>query len=195
MTSSNISGLRTLSGWLLASTAVLTPNLAHANEWYNAVKQGSGFADFRLRYEAVDQDNALEDAEALTLRSLVGYSSGEHNGWSFTAELEDVRVVAGIDDYAVPPTGFNTGIYSVIADPETSELHQGFIQYKTQTLTIKAGRQVIALDSQRFIGHVGWRQNWQTFDALSANYQNEQQMTEYLTTNGFNESTISEIIA
>ena len=28
-----------------------------------------------------------------------------------------------------------------------------------------------------------------------ANYQNEQQMTEYLTNNGFDESTISEIIA
>ena len=28
-----------------------------------------------------------------------------------------------------------------------------------------------------------------------ANYQNEQQMTEYLTDNGFDESTISEIIA
>ncbi|AXR07010.1 alginate export family protein [Salinimonas sediminis] len=165
--------LRALPGILLASTAVLAHSPAVAADWYEAMKQGTGFADFRLRYEAVDQDNALQDADALTLRTLVGYSSQEHNGWSFTAELEDVRAVAGIDDYAVPPTGYNTGLYSVIADPESTELHQGFIQYKTKALTVKAGRQVIALDGQRFIGHVGWRQNWQTFDALSAHYQQE----------------------
>lgn len=29
----------------------------------------------------------------------------------------------------------------------------------------KIGRQVITVDNHRFVGHVGWRQNNQTFDA------------------------------
>ena len=32
-------------------------------------------------------------------------------------------------------------------------------------LTAKLGRQVLTLDDHRFVGHVGWRQDRQTFDA------------------------------
>jgi len=75
----------------------------------------------RLRYESVDQDNAAADAEALTLRSRLGYTTGEYKGFSATMEGEDVRIVGGVDDYTVGPTGFNSGVYSVIADPETTD--------------------------------------------------------------------------
>ncbi len=34
----------------------------------------------------------------------------------------------------------------------------------------KLGRHVITLDNHRFLGHVGWRQDRQTFDAFTANY-------------------------
>jgi len=77
--------------------------------------------------------------------------------------------VAGIDDFSVPPIGFNPGS-SIIADPETTELDQGYIQYKNSLVTARFGAQVIALDNQRFIGHVGWRQDRVTFDAISATF-------------------------
>ena len=38
------------------------------------------------------------------------------------------------------------------------------------TCLTKVGRQVITLDDHRFVGHVGWRQDRQTFDAVSAKY-------------------------
>jgi hypothetical protein len=34
-------------------------------------------------------------------------------------------------------------------------------------LSGKIGRQVITMDNHRFVGHVGWRQDRQTFDALT----------------------------
>lgn len=143
---------------------------AMAADWYDAMKQSTATADFRVRYEGVDQDNALKDASALTLRTLVGVTTGSYNGFSVTAEMEDVRIAFDQGEYSVPPTGFKPGEYSVVADPETTELHQGFVQYKNENLTLKAGRQIIALDGHRFVGHVGWRQDWQTFDAVSAKY-------------------------
>ena len=84
-----------------------------------------------------------------------------------TAELENA--VAIMND-------FNNTLgervkYSVVADPEHTELDQAYIQYKTNKLIGKIGRQVITMNNHRFIGHVGWRQDRQTFDGLTLGYQ------------------------
>ncbi|WP_189402662.1 alginate export family protein [Arenicella chitinivorans] len=125
---------------------------------------GKFFGDFRLRYETVDQDNALRDADALTLRSRLGYKSPTWSGFSAQVEVEDSTSL--IDDFSVPPAGVKTGQYSVIADPEVTEIDQAFVQYSNNIVTTKLGRQVFTLDGHRFIGHVGWRQDRQTFDGV-----------------------------
>lgn len=125
----------------------------------DALTSGTAYGDFRLRYETVTQDNELKDASALTLRSRIGYNTGSVSNFSAGIEFEDSRVVAGFDSYG--------GDYSVIADPETTELDQLFVKYQTDTVTSKLGRQVITLDNHRHVGHVGWRQDRQTFDALT----------------------------
>ena len=130
-----------------------------------AITSGKAYGDVRLRYESVDQDNALKDASALTIRSRFGYTTGELSGLSAGLEFEDSRTVLGVDEYN-NAIGRNAGVYSVVADPETTELDQGYLKYKRSGVTATAGRQVIALDNQRFVGHVGWRQDRQTFDGL-----------------------------
>lgn len=151
---------------VVAGSAFSTQALASADEITKALTSGTVYGDFRLRYENVEQDNTAKDANALTLRSMVGYNTGSYEGFSATLEFEDSRVVAGQDKYAPETSG-----YSVIADPETTELDQGYLQYKNDDLTVKFGRQVLTLDNHRFVGHVGWRQDRQTFDALSVNYK------------------------
>ncbi len=123
---------------------------------------------FRLRYENVEQDdNALKDADALTLSSRLSYTTRTVNGFSAMVEVKDVRTVAGVDSYSVGPTGFKPGRYSVIADPETTEVDQAYLQYGNDLFTAKLGRQLIIYDNHRFLGHVGWRQDRQTFDAVT----------------------------
>ncbi|MDB2330264.1 alginate export family protein [Alteromonas sp.] len=153
----------------LGITAALSP-MAQAADWYDALSDIKASADFYLRYEGASQDNALKDANGLTLRTFAGIESGEYNGFSFKVEMEDSRIVLGQGDYTVGPTGYNLGEYSVIADPETTELDQAYVQYRTDKLKVKLGRQVIALDTHRFIGSVAWRQDRQTFDGISVNY-------------------------
>lgn len=154
----------------LCIAAGLSP-LAQAADWYDALSDLKASADFYLRYEGASQDNALSDANALTLRTFAGIESGEYNGFSFKVEMEDSRIVLGQGDYTVGPTGYNVGEYSVIADPETTELDQAYIQYRSNNVKVKVGRQVIALDTHRFIGSVAWRQDRQTFDGISVNYK------------------------
>ncbi|MFT5541125.1 MAG: hypothetical protein ACI97K_000788 [Glaciecola sp.] len=155
------------SSLLLASVS----NVALAEDsFYKALSSGKASADFNLRYEDVSQDNAVKDASAFTLRTRLSYTSADLDGWSVTLGIEDSRIVLGQGGYTVGPTGYNLGEYSVIADPEVTEVDQAFVQYKKDNLTLKFGRQVIALDGHRHVGHVGWRQDRQTFDAATAIY-------------------------
>ncbi|WP_394173509.1 alginate export family protein [Thalassotalea litorea] len=136
---------------------------------------GSAKVDFRLRHESVSQDNALKDADALTLRTTLTYTTPSVGNFSGVVEFEDSRVVFGMDDYN-NTLGMNTD-YSVIADPETTELDQGFVQYSNAGFNAKVGRQVITLDNHRFVGHVGWRQDKQTFDAATLAYSGIDDLT------------------
>ena len=164
--------LKTLGFSFSALTLSLCSSFSFAADGVaKAFEEGKAKVDFRLRYEAVDQENALADADALTLRTRLNYTTGTANGFSAVIEFEDVRSVLGVDDYSVPPSGVNPGVYSVIADPESTELDQAYIQYTNGQTTAKMGRQVIALDNQRFVGHVGWRQDRQVFDAIGVKHK------------------------
>ncbi|MFT7682828.1 MAG: hypothetical protein ACI935_002306 [Moritella dasanensis] len=142
--------------------------LVQADGFAEAITGGDTTLDANLRYESVSQDNGLKDANALTLRTRLNYTTADYNGAVGVIEFEDSRVVAGVDDYN-NTLGKNTD-HSVIADPETTELDQAYLQYKYAGLTAKGGRQVMTLDNQRFVGDVGWRQDRQTFDALHLSY-------------------------
>lgn len=127
---------------------------------------GTASVDFRLRYEAVDQDNALKDASALTLRTKANFKTKVSNGFYGFVEVENS--LALVDDYN-NTNGDGVG-YSVVADPETTEVDQAYVGYKADKVDVKVGRQVITMDNHRFVGHVGWRQDKQTFDAITATY-------------------------
>jgi len=135
----------------------------------DAFINGTTKTNLNLRYENVDQDNPLKTADALTLRTRLTYTTGSLQGFSSLVEFEDSRVVLGIDEYN-NTLGKNTD-HSVIADPETTELDQFLLQYNQNSFVAKVGRQVITMDNHRFVGHVGWRQDRQTFDGITFSHQ------------------------
>ncbi len=130
--------------------------------------------DIRARYEFADVDgvgpsgSALGNSHAFTIRERLGLKTQAWNG--FSAFLEGEFSQAVIDDYnggAGPTADPFDPKNSAIFDPETNELNQGYVQYEGFETTVKAGRQRIIYDNAAFIGNVGWRQNEQTYDALS----------------------------
>lgn len=133
--------------------ASFTPLAMSADTITEALQASKAFGDFRLRYE--DVESGTTSSDGLTLRSRFGFKTGSYAGFSALVEAEDVRDVGGIDD--------ENGL---IPDPEVTEIDQAFLQYAAGDFTAKLGRQVITLDGHRFIGHVGFRQDRQTFDAV-----------------------------
>lgn len=132
----------------------------------DAISQGKASLNVRLRYETARQDNTLDDAEALTLRTRLGYRTAAYLG--LTAYIEAQNTTALIDDYGFPGgTGAQAPANtSVIADPELTDVSQAWLAFTHEKTTATVGRQNLVLDNARFIGNVAWRQNYQTFDAV-----------------------------
>lgn len=150
------------------SSLVCSVPSVSAKTFTESMQQGSVVkVNFRTRFEDVSEDG-LKDSDALTTRSRLSYQSGAWNGFGFSAEFDDVTELTNDVDYRTAPTGdANNPGTAVIADPEGTEVNQGFISYTNFNNQVKYGRQRLILDNARFVGNVGWRQNEQTYDGVS----------------------------
>lgn len=130
--------------------------------------------DARLRYEMVDMDGFADPAQALTLRTRLGFDSGEMDGFRFLIEAENVLHL--VDDFNSTTNG--NGAYPVVADPEETEINRAQIAYSgIEDTTLTLGRQRVILGDARYVGNVGFRQNEQTFDALRITNQSIENLT------------------
>lgn len=120
--------------------------------------------ELRYRYESVDDDAFARNAEANTVRLRLGYHRLFANGWQLHVDGEHVAALFG-EHYNSTANGKVE--YPVVADPRSSEINQAYVGYADTASNATLGRQRIVLDNQRFFGNSGWRQNEQTFDALS----------------------------
>lgn len=140
---------------------------AGAVTFTEALTGGKPKLDVRLRYENVDQDNALKDADALTVRTRLGYGTQSYMNFNAYVEMENNSAL--VEDYNSGPKGNGKTRYSVVADPDATEVNQAFLGFSgIPDTAVKLGRQRIILDNARFVGNVGWRQMEQTYDALLA---------------------------
>ena len=148
-------------------TFSMTAAAAEQDSFIEALTGGKVSFSARARYEAVEQDNALKDADAFTVRSTLGYETGRLNGFGAFIEFENVTDLGG-DNYNSTTNGETE--YSVVADPDGTEVNQAYLSYQGFDTVAKFGRQQITYRDapfHRYIGNVLWRQNHQTFDALS----------------------------
>lgn len=143
---------------LAALAATLVPSAA-----LTQVADSGVIFDNRIRYEAVEQDG-LEDAHALTVRTRLGWKSPVRSNFQVLVEGEAVGAL--VDDYN--DTIHGPPGQAVVADPETIELNRAQVTWTGLPDTeVTIGRQRLILDNARFVGNVGFRQNEQTFDAVT----------------------------
>ncbi|GIU16164.1 alginate export family protein [Shewanella sp. MBTL60-007] len=146
----------------LASTAVTAETVDPLKKAFiddSAVK-----VQFRLRYEDVDVAN-VDQQNQTTLRTRLNYQTGDLYNLFAVAEVDDVR---------------STDNEPLIGDYKYTQINQGYIGYKGPAETLaKLGRQRILLDNQRFVGGVGFRQNEQTYDAVSVKNTAIEGLTAY----------------
>ena len=125
--------------------------------------------EIRPRYEFVDaSDNGKDDANAFTNRLMLGVHADLLQVEGLSAYLEATNV-AGTGDYwdLSNDTINDKPLYQVVADPDQTRITQAYVDYAFGKTLIRAGRQGVNLDNQRFIGTVNWRQMPQTYDAVA----------------------------
>lgn len=129
-----------------------------------AVTSGKASLELRPRYEYVDQDGLDEEANALTLRTQLGYATAPYKGFTAQLELESVNTL-GDDDFNNTKNG--KPHYPIVLDPEDAEINLASLSYNGfEKSVVTFGRQLVSFDNQRFVGPVGWRQNETSLDAL-----------------------------
>jgi hypothetical protein len=151
----------------------------------DAIKAGKNLTNFRLRYENVSQDgNApgitpaqpLKNANALTLRSLIGWQTAPYNNFSFAAQLINVSKLDSDFNDSTPLSGPlnsasnqpNKLAYAKVVDPDYTGINQLYIDWTgIRDTKLRLGRQQVNLDNVRFIGDIGFRQDMQVFDGAS----------------------------
>ncbi|PPD35068.1 MAG: hypothetical protein CTY19_02915 [Methylomonas sp.] len=159
--------------------ANLTKEIEDALNFYHYGNKGAVKMDLNYRWENVDQDRGAggppgaggpKTANANTARLRLGLLSPTFYGLQAFAEYEGNYAMQ--EDYN--STRNRLSQYSVVADPEASELNQFWFSYNgiPDTL-VKVGRQRIKLDDDRFIGNVGWRQMEMTYDSILFTHKNQ----------------------
>lgn len=122
-----------------------------------------------VRYESFDlytptgnlPDGTDADRDGTSIRVRYGYTTPDFSGFTAMVEGDTLTRLGGEHDTIHPLDDAGDG----------TDLSQAWVQYKDADYgSAKVGRQIYALDDHRFIGHVGWRQNIQVFDAVTANY-------------------------
>ncbi len=159
----SIAAALSLSGLALSTTV-------NADAFTDALTGGKVKMDVRLRYEDVQDDSSAKDADLTTIRTRLGYQTGSVSGFDAYVEMENTTALGDIDAKTAGTNGWGAGnaAYSVIADPEGTELNRYWLGYNGLADTVvRVGRQRIIYDNARFIGNVGWRQNEQTYDSLT----------------------------
>jgi hypothetical protein len=129
-----------------------------------SIGEGALIVNARLRYEFVDQSGISKDADAVTLRTRLGYETPAIAG--FKALIEAENVTALVEDFNSTTNGRTA--YPVVADPQTTAINRAQISWTGRRAEAIVGRQRIVLNNARFVGNVGFRQNEQTFDAVKA---------------------------
>jgi len=144
---------------LVGSLVVSLPALAEG--LFDALANGTPKLELRLSYENSDvKDNGTDAASSMTMRTRVGYKSGNFGNSSLTFQLQDISAL--VRNYSPVRPG-----YDKVADVEGAGVQELYLDSKlNDKFSSRLGRQEIIMRDARLIGNIGWRQHGQSFDAL-----------------------------
>ncbi len=157
----------------LALCAMTAPGLAQETEadtggfalLEDAILGGDFSVRFRYRYHFLDIEGFEDQAFASTLQTLAKFETKPIFGVSLVGEGRNVTHV-GDDLFNDTLNGEVTR--PVIADPDVTEIDQAHIKFQDiiPDTVVTAGRRKIALNNQRFISTLPFRQNSNSFDGV-----------------------------
>ncbi|GAW97202.1 MULTISPECIES: hypothetical protein [Colwellia] len=137
---------------------------------YNVELPGKHELAFRSRYQST-HDDWWQDANAFTTRVKLtsSFTLDDNEQWQLL--LQPNYVFVHNDNYN-SISQFNRK--SVIPDTQGGSLSQGYLAFSSNNnWQIKAGRQSLSYDNERMVGALEYWQTPQSFDAISAQYNDQ----------------------
>ena len=153
-----------------------------------ALRDGNLLLEVRPRYTWVEQDGTSGDAHWASVRTTLGWQTLEYRGFSAVAEAINVSRFDdrnGLDWNRSPGNsdtwsswnawsvqGYPPGYYPLLYDPDTTQFNRLYLDYTGFSHTLlRAGRQLVRVDNQRFIGDYDFGQLPQAFDGITLDAQ------------------------
>ena len=130
----------------------------------------------RPRIEIVD---SKKSATALTNRLQAGIRADISGVKNLSVNLEATKITAINNDYnsGSKEGGHYNSDKATVIDPPVMNLTKAFLSYKMKNTTFELGEKPLNLDTQRFIGSVGWRQMPQTFGVFSVHHKSSEKLS------------------
>jgi hypothetical protein len=152
-----------------------------------ALREGTPILVVRPRFTWVDQASQPDTTQWGSVRTQLGWKTLEYRGFQLMAEVIDTTrfdsqniiqytnspgYTNGSPVYGAPgPTiyaPFGPGYYPRVADPQQFGINRLYLDYVGLPETrVRAGRQVVRLDNQRFVGDYDFAQMPQLLDGVS----------------------------
>ncbi len=155
-----------LLGVLSTGASIAADEEKEAETFIEAFTSGKLLLNLRPRYEYVDQETKPENAEAFTLRTLIGWETKPYKGFGVTVQAINVAHIT--DDFNDDPTMAAVSRYPLVADPDDTDFNQVYLDYTgLKNTRFRLGKQSIKLDNVRFIGNVEFRQVMQVFNGFT----------------------------
>jgi hypothetical protein len=141
----------------------LTASLA---PWQQAIAQEARpdpikiFGDYRLRLEVQDRSDSPDQAMLLSASTRVGFETPLNDALTALLEFEGVSPIARTISASASSPIEGAGI----------EVNRAQVSLDAGALNLVIGRQAISWDDERLVGTIAFRQNQQSFDAVTARY-------------------------
>jgi len=193
--------ISTVSVLLLATVFLSFASMADSSaglldDFTDAMIKGKPGLELRLSYENADlEDSGKHTANSINLRTRVSYRTGDFLKTAFYAQLHNE--MNWLEDFRYRHDGDWGGDldHDVIMDPNGSRVHQMYLDVKQIPDTVgRLGRQEIVLDDARLIGNINWRQNGQSFEAITIQNKSIQNLNLFFSyVNRVNTITLDEV--
>jgi Alginate export len=145
---------------------------------WDAVRNGNLLLQLRPRYNYIDEDAKSKHTNVVTIRTLLGWRTAPFNDFRLTAQGIHTNYI-GAKRFNDDPTKAASSPYPLLPDPRNSDLNQLHVEYTGLPATrIRAGKQIIKLDNDRFISDNDFRQTPQVFNGVTV-VNNSLSQTEF----------------
>src|SRR6478752_2976328 len=126
--------------------------------------------ELRPRYNHIEESDKPEVTRGGTVRILAGYASAPIDA-TMRIVLEGIHADHIDPHFNDDGNNFASSPYPLLPDPKYTGINQAYVDFTgVESARVRAGRQVVRMDNQRWVSDNNFRQTPQVFDGVSARY-------------------------